>query len=213
MSTTSGITGRCSLVLRIRRLWGYANYLAYYYGVASNYYNNYTPNPSITYPLVETDVSYSNTLRRTVKQTAVFAEVEYDITDDLTVLGGVRYSEFDRDTFSRFAFPEGLPAGDRGTGDGSFGNVGKNDDTFWKAARALQPRRGQDVSTRCSVRASGSVVSIVSAPANTGRLPLVYDPDFLDNYEFGIKSTWADGRVAFNANAFFMEWSDYQVRR
>ncbi|MFQ5609818.1 MAG: TonB-dependent receptor, partial [Woeseiaceae bacterium] len=115
-------------------MWGYANYLAYYYGVASNYYNNYTPNPNITYPLVETDVSYSNTLRRTVKQTAVFAEVEYDITDEWTVLGGVRWAEYDRDEFSRFTFPEGLPAGDRGTGDGSFSNVGTSDDTFWKAA-------------------------------------------------------------------------------
>jgi outer membrane receptor protein involved in Fe transport len=190
-------------------MWGYANYLAYYYGVASNYYNNYTPNTNITYPLAETDVSYSNTLRRTVKQTAVFAEVEYDITDDLTVLGGIRWAEYDRDEYSRFAFPEGLPAGDRGTGDGSFANVGKSDDTFFKAAIRYNL---DDDRMIYGLYSEGIRLGGINSQraANTGRLPLVYNPDFIDNYEFGVKSTWVDGRFAFNANLFYMEWSDYQ---
>ena len=206
---TSGTTAPFSQALRIRRCVGYANYLAYYYGVASNYYNNYTPNPAITYPLVETDVSYSNTLRRTVKQTAVFAEVEYDITDEWTVLGGVRYAEYDRDEYSRFTFPEGLPAGDRGTGDGSFSNAGKSDDTFWKAAVRYNLSDDQMVYWLYSqgVRLGG--INSQRA-ANTGRLPLVYGPDYLDNYELGIKSSWANKTFTFNANLFHMEWSDYQ---
>ena len=42
-------------------------------------------------------------------------------------------------------------------------------------------------------------------------LPADYEPDFLDNYELGLKSRWFDGQIAFNLTAFRMEWDDYQV--
>ncbi|MEE3236552.1 MAG: TonB-dependent receptor [Pseudomonadota bacterium] len=190
-------------------MWGYANYLAYFYGVSANYYNAYTPNTNITYPLVETDVSYSNTLRRTIKQTALFAEVTYDITDEWALLGGIRWVEYDRDEYSRFAFPEGLPAGDRGTSDGSFSNDGVTDDIFYKLGIRYNLDDDKMIYGLFSqgMRLGGTNSQ---RAARTGRVPLVYNPDFLDNYELGIKSTWADGRFAFNANIYYMEWSDYQ---
>lgn len=42
-------------------------------------------------------------------------------------------------------------------------------------------------------------------------LPLPYDPDFLQNYEMGLKSTWAGGRLRANVTAFHMVWEDYQL--
>ena len=35
-----------------------------------------------------------------------------------------------------------------------------------------------------------------------------WNPDKLSNYEFGIKSVLADGRVSVNAAAYYMEWDD-----
>ena len=191
-------------------MWGYANYLAYFYGVNSNYYNNYTPNTNISYPLALTDVSYSNTLRRTVKQKAIFAEVSYDLTDDLTVLGGVRYAEYDRDEFSRFAFPEGLPAGDRCCTDGSFTGVGKSDDTIYKVSLRYNIDDDRMV---YALYSQGFRLGGFNSPraASTGRVPLEYKPDFLDNYELGIKSRWLDNRLTINSDFFYMEWSDYQT--
>jgi len=46
--------------------------------------------------------------------------------------------------------------------------------------------------------------------ASSGLVPLLYNGDFLNNYEFGVKSMFADGRVSLNASAFFMQWDDYQ---
>ncbi len=42
-------------------------------------------------------------------------------------------------------------------------------------------------------------------------LPVNYDPDFLQNYEIGLKSQWADGRLRTNITAFHMVWSNYQL--
>ena len=42
-------------------------------------------------------------------------------------------------------------------------------------------------------------------------LPAPYDPDFLQNYELGLKSQWAGGRLRANVTAFHMVWEDYQL--
>jgi len=39
-----------------------------------------------------------------------------------------------------------------------------------------------------------------------------YDPEYTDNYEFSIRSTWLDGDLVANANIFYIDWSDQQVR-
>ncbi len=43
------------------------------------------------------------------------------------------------------------------------------------------------------------------------KLPAGYNADFLLNYEIGLKSQWADGRLQVNAVAFFQDWEDYQL--
>jgi outer membrane receptor protein involved in Fe transport len=37
-----------------------------------------------------------------------------------------------------------------------------------------------------------------------------YQPDYLTNYEFGWKTTWADNRLAFNGAVFQEDWDDIQ---
>jgi len=191
------------------RSWATAQAYAYYYGVP-NYYNGYTYNPNQVYPLPATDISYSNTLQRSVQQIAAFAELSYDITDQWTVFGGMRWSEFDRNAYSRFAFPEGLPPfADRVDGDGSFRDIGTNKDTIYKLGVNFHIDESRMVYALFS---QGFRLGGINSPraASTGQVPFVYDPDFLDNYELGIKSQWAGGRLTLNANIFFMEWSDYQ---
>lgn len=39
----------------------------------------------------------------------------------------------------------------------------------------------------------------------------VYDPEFTWNYELAFRSLWLDGRLAANANLFFLDWQDQQV--
>lgn len=39
-----------------------------------------------------------------------------------------------------------------------------------------------------------------------------FDPEYLWNYEAGIKSTWFDTRLTVNAAVFYMQWKDIQLR-
>lgn len=39
-----------------------------------------------------------------------------------------------------------------------------------------------------------------------------YDPEFLWNYELGLKSQWLDQRLVFNAAVFYIDWQDQQIK-
>lgn len=39
------------------------------------------------------------------------------------------------------------------------------------------------------------------------------EPEIIDNHEFGLKSSWLDGSVIFNASAFYYEVTDLQLQR
>jgi outer membrane receptor protein involved in Fe transport len=43
-----------------------------------------------------------------------------------------------------------------------------------------------------------------------GTLP-PYPPDFIDNYELGFKTSWADNRLRFNGAIYQLDWSDIQL--
>jgi outer membrane receptor protein involved in Fe transport len=42
-------------------------------------------------------------------------------------------------------------------------------------------------------------------------LPAQYDPDFLQNYEVGLKSQWAGGKLRLNLTGYHMVWDKYQL--
>ena len=180
-------------------MWASAQYYAYYYSANANQ----------AYPLNATNVSYANTFSNSVKQTAVFGELSYDITDNLQVFGGMRWAEFERDKFEKFEFPGGLtPFGDRTSGGGIFRDEGSQSDSIYKAG--LRYTFNEDVMIY-GLFSQGFRVGGSNSPraVSTGRLPQTYTGDLLDNYEFGLKSEWLDGRMTLNISGFYMEWKDY----
>ena len=56
-------------------------------------------------PLPDTKIYYSDYFDRTIKQTAVFGEMTYDLTDKWSVTGGARWFEYDRDGFDVYSTP------------------------------------------------------------------------------------------------------------
>ncbi len=43
-------------------------------------------------------------------------------------------------------------------------------------------------------------------------LPRTYKSDFLDNYEFGAKTTWLNGRLRANIAVYMMKWNNIQIQ-
>lgn len=183
--------------------WATAQAYAYYYKYTSGYDN-------LQYPLPPTTHHYQQDMRRTNKQIAVFGEVDYDLTDKLTVTVGARWAQNERDEIDRYQWPEGLPTiGGYGTG-GFYGDQGKSDDTFYKLG--AQYHSSDEVmfyglfSQGFRLGGSNSIRA-----ASSGFVPRNYQPDYLDNYEIGMKSQWADNTVQLNVSVFHMRWTDYQV--
>jgi len=181
--------------------WDVANYYAC---IANN--QGY----DIACPLADTDIYYSNKYRKNIKQTALFGEVTYNLTDQWSITGGARWFEYDRDQREVYNQPLGLPLGGDFEGGAVNASQGKESDTVYKFATQYQIDDDRMVYFLYSegFRLGGNNSE---RAAETGFIPLTYDSDKLSNYEVGLKSLWFDRTVQFNISAFYMEWDQIQL--
>lgn len=171
----------------------------------------------------ETDLYFVTNQIRDEQETAVFGELTFDLTEQLSVLGGVRafwtdselkgftgsrFSPFDPVTGNRLG---GTPVGGRAQPPGliGFGLATNTSDQTFKFN--VTYRWTDDIMTYFTFsegfRRGG--INRLETPV----IPATYTPDILTNYEIGWKTTLADGRVRFNGAAYFMEWEDIQFTR
>lgn len=166
---------------------------------------------------------------------AAFADARYDVTDQLTIYGGLRFDreEQENDFSSAIvinnidALPDPatyapvdpmlaqLIAGINGQlfqlADQATGTAPTGSTEF----DAVIPKLGatwnwtDDLSTSFTVqrgyRSGGVGANIVRASAFS------FDPEYTWNYEFALRSQWLDGRLTANANAYYIDWTDQQV--
>lgn len=142
-----------------------------------------------------------------IESIAVFAEFSYDITDTVRVSAGGRYFSTDRRVDENSYFVDTI-----------FDNFDVTENTKDFSPRAnitWQPT--DDILAYFTysegVRIGGRNGGVVQRPASVALgAPTGFDADRLINYEAGIKSTWAEGRVLANLSAFIMDWENYQIR-
>ena len=161
-------------------------------------------------PLAPTDVFYRRVFDRNIKQTALFGEVTYNLTDRWSITGGARWFEYDREQSEVYSQPVGLPVLSDFEGGGVNASEGKESDTVFKFATQFQIDDARMIYFLYSegFRLGGSNSE---RAAEAGYLPLNYESDKLSNYEVGLKSQWFDNKVQFNLSAFFMEWDQIQL--
>lgn len=132
---------------------------------------------------------------------AFFAQVTYDITEDLHLTLGTRYTETTKD-FEMIT--------ERVTGTTVQPGSLKTDESTPMASISYDVNEDTMVYFTYSegFRDGGY-------PARfTGVVPIPlpnYEPEFVKNYEVGIKATLSDGRVRMNASAFVMDYADMQI--
>lgn len=182
--------------------WEAAQYYAYW----ANYYGY-----DVQYPLPATDWVYTDVLDRSVTQKAVFGEISYELTDKWSALVGARWFEYERNEINTFNFPLGLPPGSGYAEDGGavFQDI-KDTDILYKFSTQYQ---FSDDNMAYFLFSQGFRLGgrNDNKSVNTGLVPQFFNPDYLDNYEIGLKSRWLGGRMQLNITAFLMEWDDFQL--
>ena len=155
-----------------------------------------------------------NFLDQDTENWAIFADVRWPVFEKITLNGGIRYTsedkEIDADATVKIFFPDGMG------GEVPFliptivdGHVETDaDDVTGRAAIEWTPT--EDIMIYGSYGRgfkSGGFNS--QAFANISELA-PYDPEIVDAFEIGIKSSWFDNRLIFNAVLFHQKTKDLQ---
>jgi iron complex outermembrane recepter protein len=179
----------------------YVNYLTPNY--AQLFANSYTTSVLLAgVPL--NDVNYSQHGDYSPKQSAVFTELNYAITEQWKATAGLRWYDLQ---YTAVRYEDGWSNGGPTLSAGSAKNTGFNP----KAELSYQatPAQLYYVSASKGVRPGGVNTSNLAAKG-CGQDYGPYQPDSLWNYEVGAKTGWFNGAVTVNAAAYYIKWSDVQ---
>ncbi len=167
---------------------------------------NYTDTPSwqyvnYYYGVEATEDYYGEIYNARTTQTALFGEMSYELTPELTVAVGARWFEYDRDRNEQKFWPRGYdyPLEEY---------QGTNDDVVYKfsANYHIDDARMVYFTYSEGFRLGGNN----SRTKRDSVLPEAYGPDKLFNYEAGLKSQWMEDRLQLNVSTYWMEWQDMQ---
>ena len=183
---------------------------AYYWRGLATYYDTGTIPP--------TDAWWHSAQGTNRVDKAVFGELDFDITDRLSLLLGGRYYEVDRDITYFNVKPQGNPGLPAEGSSGPCAPTWCGDRIPDRTAKddGFMPKYGVqfDISEDVMVYAlysegyrAGGINRAKGIPA----LPVAYESDIVENQEFGIKSTLMDGKIQINATIYKMDWKDVQL--
>jgi iron complex outermembrane receptor protein len=174
----------------------YLAYLQYYYSGA--------------FPSGPTDNWFFGQYDSEIETTAVFGEVTFDVTDNLTITAGGRWYDVKRDDK---LFQGGLMQGkkpeptdlvlfDEESDEGDSGFVPKVNVTYTlDDSKLIYATYSEGFRS-----GGGNTVRRISV------IPRKYDSDTLKNYEVGAKTEWLDGSLRLNVTGYFMQWEDIQIQ-
>ncbi len=149
---------------------------------------------------------------------SVFGQMEYDFSDAVTLIAGLRWSQDDKDlALTQFAFnltDQGIPDGvlfdlaEEAVGPNA--GVPVIDYGDYAARLQLNWRTGDDtlwfVGWNRGIKGGNWTVA-----ASVSIDELKHKEEVLNSYEAGVKTTFADGNARFNATVFYYDYEDYQA--
>ncbi|HNP65061.1 MAG TPA: TonB-dependent receptor [Woeseiaceae bacterium] len=158
------------------------------------------------------NVAWQTKQDRVDKDLAVFGEVNFDVSDTWTLVGGYRWYEFDN---SLSGFNGHLGRCLDGGGQPQFPcyNFPNVNDVSKDTGNTLKLGVNFNLSDSKMLYATyseGFRPGGVNRATVAGDLAPKYNPDSVDNMEFGWKTMWADGRLRFNGAAYHLEWDNFQ---
>lgn len=159
---------------------------------------------------------------------SVFGQVEYALTDRLTLIGGLRWVDDQKDFDTNVVCEDFGPA-PTNNGCSDFGlvqgpvqpsptvtdlsplSLDRTDDDFTGKLQ-LDFQANDDLLIYGGINRGMKAGGFLGSIDGGATLPeLSFDQEILTSFEAGIKSTLADGRLRLNAAAFVYDYEDYQA--
>ena len=141
---------------------------------------------------------------------SAFGQVDYKLTDALTLVGGLRLTQENKDFRGVVSFFNNLDDRKIET-DGALFSIESlatdNDEFLWSGKVQLEYSPDQDSLYYVGVN-RGVKAGSFNAPLFGGLSP--YNEEILLSYEAGAKLTLMNGRAQLNAAAYYYDYDDYQ---
>jgi iron complex outermembrane receptor protein len=176
---------------------------------------------AITVPGTESNI-WLTQQRRVDRDYAIFGELAWDITPQLTLTGGGRLFRYDNTLTGFFGFSAGY-SGSTGVA-ACFGppSVPQSPCQNLGNTNPIGPKRSEDTSFIHRLNLTYRITEdhLIYAtwsrgfrPGGVNRRQILppYDADYVSNYELGIKTDWLDHRLRFNMAIYQLDWSDIQL--
>ena len=146
-----------------------------------------------------------------LKSAAAFGEIYWDITDDLKLTGGLRYTD---DRKRQTDFPSLLFAPGRGFTNAVF-NRATFRETTGKVNLSWQPDFAFTGSSLFYASYSKGYKGggFNGIQGGVGSVPFTFNPEFVNAYEIGTKNTLLNGGLVLNLTGFFYDYRDYQIAK
>jgi len=157
-----------------------------------------------------------------LKSWAFFGELYYQITPDVKLTGGLRYSDDSKDfpVFPSWALIAGKGIPQEGEIDQEWKEVTGRAVINWTPKLDFTDQTLVYASFAHGYKGGGAnppgVTNIfigpynVASPSNLTH-PVTFEPEFNNAFELGSKNTALDGELILNADAFFYKYKNYQI--
>jgi outer membrane receptor protein involved in Fe transport len=147
------------------------------------------------------------------EQVALFGEVTYDITEKLSITGGLRWFDSQLEDVriqngfltGGFLQPELSPQSENGFNPKIAVNYNITDDHMVYALASKGFRTGGVVAPANNPGCGAELASYGFESS-----PETFDSDSLWSYEVGAKTAWAENRLIVNTSLYYLDWSQIQ---
>ncbi|MEO9946826.1 TonB-dependent receptor [Paraglaciecola sp.] len=186
----------------------------------------FTPGIPEFYGIVRPDnLEYYSVLDSVQEESALFGEVGYEVTDQLTITLGARFYEYETDVTQGFDLPllDTLYGAPSDSLEPNLQSNGASDD-----GSLFKVNVGYEVTNDALVYFTASegyrIGGVNSVPPcteedldNPGQAlcaepdEILIKPDETKNYEIGLHSTWLNNKLIVNGSLFYIDWTDIQI--
>lgn len=164
------------------------------------------------------DLEYDSKTTQNSDEFALFGELGVDITDRWNVTGGMRWFEVDADVENCATFPmlsTLLPFINPDVNAPEncirqeIGSTSDDDDVLIKLSTSYD---FSEELTGYAIASQGYTDGVFNARTDIAPEEVYVKPEEVDNYEFGVKGRFDDGRLSLNAALFYMDWKNTHVQ-